>query len=78
VQHKAHEASHGIVDQEVLARLVERVTFHNVENGFWRGHRDLVTVVGHSATIAAGEWITATKPSPSSWGCSRGLWHHTV
>jgi exodeoxyribonuclease V alpha subunit len=22
--------------------------------------RDLVTVVGHSATIAAGEWITAT------------------
>jgi ATP-dependent exoDNAse (exonuclease V) alpha subunit len=24
------------------------------------GHRDLVTVVGHSATIAAGEWITAT------------------
>ena len=25
-----------------------------------RGHRELVTVVGHSATIAAGEWITAT------------------
>src|ERR1700756_568292 len=52
--------------QEVLAGLVERVTFHNVENGFCvlrakaRGHRELVTVVGHSATIAAGEWITAT------------------
>src|SRR4051795_11129831 len=52
--------------QEVLAGLVERVTFHNAENGFCvlrakaRGHRDLVTVVGHSATIAAGEWITAT------------------
>jgi exodeoxyribonuclease V alpha subunit len=45
---------------------VERVTFHNEENGFCvlrvkaRGHRDLVTVVGHSAAIAAGEWITAT------------------
>jgi exodeoxyribonuclease V alpha subunit len=52
--------------QEVLAGLVERVTFHNAENGFCvlrakaRGHRDLVTVVGHAATISAGEWITAT------------------
>src|SRR5215475_3389970 len=25
-----------------------------------RGHRDLVTLVGHSATVSAGEWITAT------------------
>ena len=52
--------------QEVLAGLVERVTFHNEENGFCvlrakaRGHRDLVTVIGHAATIAAGEWITAS------------------
>jgi exodeoxyribonuclease V alpha subunit len=52
--------------QEVLAGLVERVTFHNAENGFCvlrakaRGHRDLITVVGHAATIAAGEWITAS------------------
>lgn len=52
--------------QEVLAGLVERVTYHNAENGFCvlrakaRGHRDVVTVVGHAATIAAGEWITAT------------------
>src|ERR1700678_1855882 len=52
--------------QEVLAGLVERVTFHNDENGFCvlrakaRGHRDLVTVIGHAATIAAGEWITAS------------------
>ena len=51
---------------EVLAGLVERVTFHNAENGFCvlrvkaRGHRDLVTVVGHAAAIAAGEWITAS------------------
>jgi exodeoxyribonuclease V alpha subunit len=46
--------------------LVERVTYHNAENGFCvlrakaRGHRDFVTVVGHSATIAAGEWITTS------------------
>jgi exodeoxyribonuclease V alpha subunit len=52
--------------QEVLAGLIERVTYHNAENGFCvlrakvRGHRDIVTVVGHSATIAAGEWITAS------------------
>jgi exodeoxyribonuclease V alpha subunit len=51
---------------EVLAGLVERVTFHNAENGFCvlrakvRGHRDVVTVVAHAATIAAGEWITAS------------------
>jgi exodeoxyribonuclease V alpha subunit len=51
--------------QEVLAGLVERVTFHNAENGFCvlsakaRGHRDLVTVVGHAAISSAGEWITA-------------------
>jgi hypothetical protein len=38
--------------QEALAGLVERVTFHNAENGLCvlrtkaRGHRDLVTVVG--------------------------------
>ncbi len=52
--------------QEALAGLVERVTFHNAENGFCvlraraRGHRDLVTIVGHAAAISAGEWITAT------------------
>src|SRR5919106_3503489 len=52
--------------QEVLAGAVERVTFHNAENGFCvlrikaRGHRDLVTVVGHAAAISAGEWVTAS------------------
>ena len=50
----------------MLAGLVERVTFHNAENGFCvlrakaRGHRDLVTIAGHAAIISAGEWITAT------------------
>jgi exodeoxyribonuclease V alpha subunit len=52
-------------DREVLAGTVERVTFHRAESGFCvlrtkaRGHRDLVTIVGHAAVIAAGEWITA-------------------
>ena len=53
-------------DREVVAGLVERVTYQNVENGFCvirvkaRSHRDLVTVVGHAAIISAGEWITAS------------------
>jgi exodeoxyribonuclease V alpha subunit len=53
-------------DREVLAGLVERVTYQSAENGFCvvrvkvRGHRELVTLVGHAATISAGEWITAT------------------
>jgi exodeoxyribonuclease V alpha subunit len=51
---------------ETLAGSVERVTFHNAENGFavlkvhTRGKRDLVTVVGHTPAVAAGEWITAS------------------
>jgi exodeoxyribonuclease V alpha subunit len=56
----------GAAESKVLAGLVERVTFHNPENGFCvlrvkaRGWRDLVTVVGHAAMISAGEWVTAT------------------
>ena len=48
---------------EALAGVVERVTFHNEETGFCvlrvkaRGQRDLITVVGHAATIAAGEFV---------------------
>jgi exodeoxyribonuclease V alpha subunit len=44
---------------------INRVTFHSEESGFCvlrvkaRGHRDLVTTVGHAAMISAGEWITA-------------------
>jgi len=51
---------------EVLVGIVERVTFHSEESGFCvlrikaRGHRDLVTTIGHAAMISAGEWITAT------------------
>src|ERR1700679_2959323 len=52
--------------REILAGLVERVTFHNAENGFCvlrvkaRGHRDLVTVVRRGARRSAGEWMTAS------------------
>jgi len=52
--------------QEVLAGLVERVTFHSLESGFCvlrlkaRGHRELVTTIGHAAMISAGEWVTAS------------------
>jgi exodeoxyribonuclease V alpha subunit len=51
---------------EVLAGRVERVTYHQPENGFTvlqvkpRGRMNLVTVVGHAATITAGEWLTAS------------------
>ena len=54
------------IAQEALAGLVERVTYHNAENGFCvlrlraGGHRDLVTLVGHAAVVSAGEWINAT------------------
>ena len=52
--------------REDVSGLVERVTFHNAENGFCvlrvkaRGQRDLVAVVGHAASINAGEFISAT------------------
>ncbi|WP_036262892.1 SF1B family DNA helicase RecD2 [Methylocapsa aurea] len=51
--------------RETLVGSVERVTFHNEENGFAvlrvkaRGRRDLVAVVGHAASISAGEFIHA-------------------
>ena len=59
--------------QEVLAGLVERVTFHNDESGFCvlrakvRGHRDLVTVIGHAATISAGEWMSTAATNCARW-----------
>jgi exodeoxyribonuclease V alpha subunit len=48
-----------------LAGMVERVTFHNEENGFSvlrvqaRGRREPVTVVGHAASVSVGEFIQA-------------------
>jgi exodeoxyribonuclease V alpha subunit len=57
---------HAGAKTEVLAGLDERVTIHNPENGFCvlrlktRGHCDLVTTIGHAATISAGDWVTAS------------------
>jgi exodeoxyribonuclease V alpha subunit len=50
----------------VLAGLIDRVTFHNANNGFCvlrvkaRGQRDVITVVGHAAMISAGEFVQAS------------------
>jgi len=60
-------------DSEVLAGLVERVVFHNPENGFCvlkieaRGHREPVTIVGHAPLISAGEFVQAS----GSWANDR-------
>jgi exodeoxyribonuclease V alpha subunit len=49
---------------EVLAGLVERVTYHNEENGFCvlrvkaRWQRDLITILGHAAMISAASSST--------------------
>jgi exodeoxyribonuclease V alpha subunit len=52
--------------RETLSGLVDRVTYHHPENGYCvlrvqvRGHREPVTIVGHAASVSAGEWITAS------------------
>ena len=53
-------------DREVLSGLIERVVFHNAENGFCvlrvqaRGHREIQAVVGRAPSVNPGEWITAS------------------
>src|SRR5260221_3634276 len=67
---RSTEVSGSTTDREPLSGLVERVTYHNADNGFCvlrlkvRGHRDLVTLVGSAASVAPGEYITAS-----------GRWH---
>ena len=62
---------------EVLGGLVDRVTFHNSENGFCvlrvkaRGQRDLITVIGHAAMISAGEFVQASGGQHRICGTSR-------
>ena len=52
--------------EEVITGLVERVTYHNAENGFCvlrvnvKGHKDLVTIVGNLHMISAGEFVQAS------------------
>ena len=51
---------------ETLTGLIERVTYHNAENGFAvlkvkvKGRSDLVTVVGSTTSVSAGEHVEAT------------------
>ena len=51
---------------ESLTGIIERVTFHNPENGFAvlrvqaNGRPDLITVVGHLPSALAGEYIEAS------------------
>ncbi len=51
---------------ETLKGLIERVTYHNPENGFAvlkvkvRGQQDLVTVLGSTTSVTAGEHVEAT------------------
>ncbi len=50
---------------ESLVGSIERVTYHNADNGFAvlktvvKGHRDLVTLVGHLAFAIPGEFVEA-------------------
>lgn len=50
---------------EQIDGLIERVTFHNAENGFCvlrlkvKGERDLVTMVGHASSVTPGEYASA-------------------
>lgn len=49
-----------------LEGLVERVTFHNADNGFCvlrlkvKGERELITLIGHAPTVAPGEYAAAS------------------
>lgn len=51
---------------ETLSGVIERITFHNLDNGYCvlkvqaRGHRDLITVVGHLSQVVAGEFVEAS------------------
>ena len=57
--------------KEYLSGTIERITYHNSENGFCvlrvkvKGYKDLVTITGSVPSISAGEYIK----------CSR-LWHN--
>lgn len=58
-------------NKEYLSGIVERITYHNPENGFCvlrakvKGQKDLITVVGSTPSISPGEYIKAS-----------GNWHN--
>jgi hypothetical protein len=67
LREQAAQGAAGVIDTGSFGG--PRRTGHvpqRAENGFCvirikaRGHRELVTAVGHAATIAAGEWVTAS------------------
>ncbi|MQM32851.1 MAG: ATP-dependent RecD-like DNA helicase, partial [Candidatus Accumulibacter phosphatis] len=51
---------------ERLAGLVERVTFHNEQNGFCvlrlkvKAERELITLIGHTPVVSPGEYASAS------------------
>ncbi len=53
-------------EMEKISGLVERVTYHNGENGYCvlriktPGERDLVTLVGHTPAVSPGEFVSAS------------------
>ena len=60
------ERSWDLPMPENLTGLIERVTFHNPENGFAvlrvkvKGRKDLVTVTGSTTSVTAGEHVEAS------------------
>ena len=56
-----------------LAGLVERVTYHNEQNGFCvlrlnvKGERELITLIGHAPSVSPGEYASAS----GSWVIDR-------
>ncbi len=55
---------------ENLSGLIDRVTYHNPENGFAvlrvkvKGRQDLVTVLGSTTAVTAGEHLAARLDIP--------------
>ena len=63
----------AVTDFDRLAGLVERVTFHNEQNGFCvlrlkvKGERELITLIGHAPAVSPGEYASAS----GSWVTDR-------
>jgi len=59
-------ADASTADLDRLAGLVERVTFHNEQNGFCvlrlkvKGERELITLIGHAPIVSPGEYASAS------------------
>jgi hypothetical protein len=75
--------------------MISRTAFYSVRaaecwpheffvlHGRTRRHRDVVTVVGHAATISAGKWIMASGTFETQWTdgpplSARGAGHHRL